>query len=101
MARCLREALRAYQWLGIHFTADNVQATGSTLFIECNRRGIVLSPVPYPTEKQMEALAGIGDAIQPDQKARLEKMIASGITWTEAQAIIDYHEEKRGKSKAA
>ena len=101
MARCLRESLRAYQWLGIHFTANNVQATGSTLFIECNKRGIVLTPIPYPTGEQMEVMARIGDAILPDQKARLEKMIASGITWTEAHAIIDYHQERHGQPKAA
>ncbi len=101
MARCLRESLKAWQWLGFDFTADNVQACGNALFIECNRRGVVLPPIPYPDPEQVLALARIGDAIAPDQRERLEKKVAEGITWVEAQAVIDYYEEKHGQKKAA
>lgn len=100
-ARCLRESLRAWRWLGENFTADNVQATANTLFIACSDRGIVLPPVPYPDPEQMEALARIGDALPPDQRARLEKKVAEGFTYVEAQAIIDYYQEKHGQAKKA
>ncbi len=100
-ARCLRESLKAWRWLGENFTCDNVQATANTLFIACNDRGIVLPPIPYPDREQMEALARIGDAIVPEQRAKLEKKVEEGITWVEAQAIIDYYEQKHGQAKKA
>ncbi|GEM_PF-2382457 len=100
-ARCLRESFKAWQWLGMNFTSDNVQATANTLFIGCNDRGIVLPPVPYPDQEQMEALVRIGDAIVPEQRAKLEKKVEEGITWVEAQAIIDYYQEKHGQAKKA
>ncbi len=101
MARCLRESHKAWLWLGFDFSPDNVQGTASTLFIACKERGIVLPPVPYPDQEQMLALARIGDEIVPEQKERLEKKVAEGITWAEAQAIIDYYEEKQGKARTA
>jgi hypothetical protein len=85
----------------VNFSPDNVQATANTLFIACNDRGIVLPPIPYPDKDQMEALARIGDAIIPEQQARLEKKVAEGITWAEAQAIIDYYQEKHGQGRKA
>ena len=97
----MRESLRAWRWLGENFTADNVQATANTLFIACSDRGIVLPPVPYPDKEQMEALARIGDALAPDQRARLDRKVEEGLTWVEAQAIIDYYEEKHGQAKKA
>jgi hypothetical protein len=100
-ARCLRESLKAWRWLGENFTSDNVQATANTLFIACSDRGIVLPPIPYPDQEQMEALARIGDAIVPEQRAKLEKKVEEGITWVEAQAIIDYYQEKHGQAKKA
>ncbi len=101
MARCLRESLNAYRWLGIDFTADNVQATGNTLFIEMRRNGITLPAVAYPDPEQMETLTRIGEAVTPEQKARLEKKIAEGMTWAQAQAIIDYYEQHVQQRSAA
>lgn len=100
-ARCLRESLNAWRWLGENFTSDNVQATANTLFIACSDRGIVLPPIPYPDREQMEALTRIGDAIVLEQRAKLEKKVEEGITWVEAQAIIDYYEQKHGQTKKA
>ena len=101
MARCLRESLNAYRWLGIDFTADNVQASGNTLFIEMRRNGITLPAVAYPTPEQVEALARIREAVTPEQKARLEKKIAEGMAWAEAQAIIDYYEQHVNRVQTA